>query len=268
MHAERVLALLDQAVALLGDDRRDQDLAGCEAHCRLLLFLRRPTGVAGTRLERPRARPARRAASAPRRRRRPRARPARRRRPAARLRNDCARLSSSSAQTTTSGQLLAPRPRRARAAVFVEASRPAGAVDQSEGPCLRVSSERAAKRGAAGLAVDLDLEAAHRRREGDAAARPVRGARRAGAGAAGALLAPRLRAAAGDEPAALGAARAGALGVQLGAHGLVHEMRLHVGAEHRRRRARPASRPCRRRPGAGPCGLKRCGGGGHGPSPP
>src|SRR5262249_58516968 len=51
------------------------------------------------------------------------------------------------------------------------------------------------------------------------------------AGAAGSLLAPRLRAAAGDEAAALRGARALTARVQLGAHRLVHEVRLDVGAE-------------------------------------
>ena len=74
---------------------------------------------------------------------------------------------------------------------------------------------------------------AHRRREGDAAAGELRRADRAGARAAGALLAPRLRAAARDEPARLRAARSGAVGVQLRAHGLVHEVRLDLGAEDR-----------------------------------
>ena len=59
------------------------------------------------------------------------------------------------------------------------------------------------------------------------------GADGAGAGAAGALLAPRLRAAAGDEAAALRRERAGALGVLLGAHRLVDEVRLDLAAEDR-----------------------------------
>src|SRR2546430_15304269 len=94
-----------------------------------------------------------------------------------------------------------------------------------------MARERAAERGAASLAVDLDLEAPRARWEGEAAARELRRADRARAGAAGALLAPRLGAAAGDEAATLRAARAGTARVQLRAHGLVHEVRLHLGAE-------------------------------------
>src|SRR5438477_12866745 len=81
--------------------------------------------------------------------------------------------------------------------------------------------------------VDLLLEAAGHLREGVAAALELRRADRAGACAAGALLAPRLRAAAGDHPAALRLRRAGAAGVRLGVHGLVDEMGLHVGREDR-----------------------------------
>src|SRR5205814_7690715 len=81
------------------------------------------------------------------------------------------------------------------------------------------------------LAVHLRREVAVVRRERHAAARPVRSAGRAGAGAAGALLAPRLRAAARDQAAALAAAGRRARVVQLGAHRLVDEVRLHLGAE-------------------------------------
>src|SRR6185503_19416076 len=87
------------------------------------------------------------------------------------------------------------------------------------------------ERGPASLAVDLDLEAAHPGRERDAAARELRRADRALAGAARALLAPRLRAAARDEPAALRAAGPATRGVELRADCLVDEMRLHLGLE-------------------------------------
>jgi len=59
----------------------------------------------------------------------------------------------------------------------------------------------------------------------------LRRADRACTCAAGALLAPRLRAAAGDEPTALRTARSRTLLVQLRAHGLVHEVLLDLGAE-------------------------------------
>src|SRR5581483_6226990 len=95
----------------------------------------------------------------------------------------------------------------------------------------RVVAERRPQRGAERLAVDLDGEVARAGREDHAAAGELRRADRALARAAGALLAPRLRAAARDEPAALRAARALPGRVQLRAHGLVHEVRLDLGAE-------------------------------------
>src|SRR5436305_3947363 len=92
-------------------------------------------------------------------------------------------------------------------------------------------AERGAQRGAGGLLVHLEREVARRGREGDAAARDLRRADRSLAGTSRSLLAPRLRAAAGDEPAALRCPRALAASIQLRAHGLVHEVRLDVGAE-------------------------------------
>ena len=82
----------------------------------------------------------------------------------------------------------------------------------------------------------------------------LRCADRPGAGAAGALLAPRLRAAAGDEAAGLGAARSGAARVQLRAHRLVDQVRLHLGAEDRASSVR-SSTACRRRRAAEPLGA-------------
>src|SRR5262249_53459231 len=96
------------------------------------------------------------------------------------------------------------------------------AVDEREGLVADVIRERARERGAPNLAVDLELEAAPDGRERDAAAGVVRRADRALARAARALLAPRLGAAARDEPTALRAARARTMRVQLGAHDLVH----------------------------------------------
>src|SRR5438105_8971563 len=87
------------------------------------------------------------------------------------------------------------------------------------------------KGGLHGFAIHLDTEVARRRGERDAAALELRGADRALTRTAGALLAPRLAAAARDEAAALRRARPLAVVVQLGAHGLVHEMRLQLGAE-------------------------------------
>src|SRR5205814_3469941 len=98
---------------------------------------------------------------------------------------------------------------------------------------VHVTSQSGPKGCFGNLAIDLLLEAAGHLGEGVAAALELRRADRAGACAAGALLAPRLRAAAGDHPAALRLRRAGAAGVRLGAHGLVDEMRLHLGGEDR-----------------------------------
>src|SRR5215471_16661194 len=105
------------------------------------------------------------------------------------------------------------------------------AGDQAERAGGGVIAERGTQRGARSLLVDLDREVARRRRERDATARELRRADRALAGTPGSLLAPRLRAAAGDEPAALRRARALAARIQLGAHGLVHEVRPDLGCE-------------------------------------
>src|SRR6185436_6486831 len=101
-----------------------------------------------------------------------------------------------------------------------------------------------------------------------AAARPVRRPGRARAGAAGALLAPRLGAAAGDEPSALRPPRTGALRVQLGAHGLVNEMGLHLDSEHLAVKRHLLGRLAG---GIEEWGLDRArhgGGGAYAPSPP
>src|SRR5262249_16828840 len=84
-------------------------------------------------------------------------------------------------------------------------------VHESEGPGARVARESRAKRGLCGLLVDLEVEAARNLGEDMTAAGELRGARGAGAGAARSLLAPRLRTAARDEPAALGRERSCAL---------------------------------------------------------
>src|SRR6185436_5615103 len=103
--------------------------------------------------------------------------------------------------------------------------------EDCEGSFVRVRRERGAESGLALLAVDLAAEVAADR-EGDAAAGPVWRPRRAGARTPGALLAPGLRASAGDEPAALDAVRGRPACVLLRAHGLVHKVRLDVGAEN------------------------------------
>src|SRR6185503_16017115 len=90
-----------------------------------------------------------------------------------------------------------------------------------------------AQRGAALLAVDLEGVVARRGPEDDAAAGEVRRADRALAGAAGALLAPRLRAAAADVAARLRRGRALPAGVELRADRLVDERAVEARAERR-----------------------------------
>src|SRR3954453_11526735 len=104
-------------------------------------------------------------------------------------------------------------------------------VDDGECRAAGVVAQRTTQGGLARLAVDLEREAARLRGEGDASAGPLRSSGRARAGAARSLLAPGLGTPAGDEPAALGRPRAGTSRGALGAHGLVDEVRLHVGAE-------------------------------------
>src|SRR6266511_3257647 len=128
-------------------------------------------------------------------------------------------------------QLLPPRSEQAHCLLrrrFAECVR----ADDSDRAVRGVIGESRAQGCVTHLLVHLHLEVAHARREGDATARELRCARRARAGATSALLAPRLRAAAGDEPARLRAASAGAIRIQFGADRLVNEVRPHVGAEH------------------------------------
>src|SRR5581483_11780729 len=106
-------------------------------------------------------------------------------------------------------------------------------VDERERPRLDVAAQGRPERRPGGLPVHLLLEGARRLRERVAAALELRRADRALAGASGALLAPRLRAAAGDGAAVLRLRRARPPGVRLRADGLVDEVRLHLGAEDR-----------------------------------
>src|SRR5262249_36511390 len=84
-----------------------------------------------------------------------------------------------------------------------------GRVDERQAPGLRVTGQSRPEGGLRGLAVDLLAERARDLGEGVAAALELRRADRALARAAGALLTPRLDAAAGDEPAALRGGRPG-----------------------------------------------------------
>src|SRR6185436_7468008 len=90
-----------------------------------------------------------------------------------------------------------------------------------------------AHRAAVHLAVDLLLEIARTRRERPAAADPQRAADRADAGAARALLLPRLLAAAAHVGAVLLSLRSGASAGEIGRHDLMHERLVERSAERR-----------------------------------
>ena len=214
VHLERVLAVGETGVALLGHDRGDEHVGGVHdafpstsGSAASLTSTERAQTIGATSSSDGTVTSTR-----------------------SRLRNDLIRPISSSCATTTSGVSL-PHFSTSALACLVDGVSNAVAVDERERLVADVVRERAGERGAADLAVHLDVEAAHARRERDAAAREVRGADRALAGAAGALLAPRLGAAAGDEPAGLGATGARAMRVQLRAHDLVHDVPLELGAE-------------------------------------
>src|SRR4051794_12677687 len=112
---------------------------------------------------------------------------------------------------------------------LVEARR----VEDRQRVALGVHREHAAQRGAALLAVDLDRVVARGRAEDDAAAREVRRTDRALARAAGALLAPRLRATTAHVAARLRRRGALAARVELRADRLVHERAVEARAERR-----------------------------------
>ena len=130
------------------------------------------------------------------------------------------------------------------AAFLVDGVSKRARVEHGDRAAVGVHAQRAAQRGAALLAVDLEGVVARLRAEDDAAAGPDRRARRAGAGAAGALLAPRLGAAAADVAAGLGRRRALPARGELGAHRLVHERAVEARAEGGVVERRPSS--CRR----------------------
>ena len=121
-----------------------------------------------------------------------------------------------------------------------EASRTAIAV------ALGVDRERRAHRPAARFAVDLDRVVARLRAEGDAAAVAVGDAERADAGAAGALLAPGLGGREGDLAAGQGRGVAAAARGQVGARRLV-DQRLVEGLGEELFRAGPLWSSCRAR---------------------
>ena len=118
----------------------------------------------------------------------------------ARLRNDLARhVAPRAEQHAARSRRGGPSSRPA--ACLVDGVVERAGVEPEHRAALGVQRQRAAQRGLAGLAVDLDGVVARAGAEDDAAAGPLRGADRARAGAAGALLAPRLGAAAADHAA-------------------------------------------------------------------
>src|SRR6266540_2703056 len=206
MDAERVrVPALDLCVALLRDHGRQQDFVWMQAHQDAFAFTR-SSASSVTSTERAHTSAATSSS------------PGLTTTTRSRFRNDLATFCSSFV-TTTSGSSW-PH----------SASRSA-AVENAEGAVRSVLGEHTAESGAARLPIDLDLEVSRGRREGDTAAGPVRGARRAGAGTAGALLAPRLCPSTGHKAAALGRARAGAPVIHLRAHGLVDDVQLQLRAE-------------------------------------
>src|SRR5918995_1874931 len=126
-------------------------------------------------------------------------------------------------------ELLAPRLEKSRC-TFRRRLGESRVVDQPERACLGVAGERCPKRSLPRLPVHLDVEVRPRQKR-RAAAGPLRSAGRARPGPTRALLAPRLAAAAGYESAGLDAVSAGALRILLGAHRLMDEVRLDLGAE-------------------------------------
>ena len=96
-------------------------------------------------------------------------------------------------------------------------------VDDLDGLVAELGGQRATQRQALHLARQPLLVRARVRPEDDAAATVVRRVGRALAGAAGALLAVRLAAAATDLAAGLGVVRAGPPAGQLGGHDLVED---------------------------------------------
>src|SRR5262249_25005855 len=100
---------------------------------------------------------------------------------------------------------------------------------------LLAQRERAAQRRAPDLLGQRVLVGARHRTEHHTAARPLRRARAALARAAGALLPPRLRAAARNRVAILGAVRARMARGELPAHLGVEEVGLDLDLEHRGR---------------------------------
>ena len=205
-------------VALLRDDRREQDLVRMEAHVALPCTCSsadsrdqerlRADELVHLELGRNRDRPR-----------------------ASRLRNDLISASSSGCATTQQRRSL-PQAPTSSAAAFVRRRVERRRIEHAERAGLRVGGERAAQRRAAGLAVHLRRRscassAGRRRRRRSSAARGScrRGRGRCPSGAT-ASSGRRRRGRGSCAPRVPARGR-----VQLGAHGLVHEVRLHLDAE-------------------------------------
>ena len=185
VHLERVLAVGEAGVALLGHDRGDEDVGGIHdafpstsGSAASLTRTERAQTIGATSSSDGTVTSTR-----------------------SRLRNDLINPISSSCATTTSGVVLAPLVDQ-RLRLLGRRRLEDGAVDERERPVADMVRQRARECGAADLSVHLHLEIAHPGCEDDTATRELGRADRALARTAGALLAPRLGAAAGDEPAA------------------------------------------------------------------
>ena len=200
--AERVLVGRGEHVALLADDRADDDLAGVHQAASLLARvgcspLARAVSASSASWRRARR-------AAPTRSATPTSVGGQHRRRASRLRKDSADALLRRRRGRRAPSRLRPSRRAARRPAWSTARRTPAASKTAIEPRSACTRQRAAQRGAALLAVDLEGVVARLRAEDGAAAGPDRRARRAGAGAAGALLAPRLGAAAADLAARLG----------------------------------------------------------------
>ena len=240
---ERVLAFGDQRVALLRDDRADDDVA--RVHQPSLSFsvssafsestseaapITSATPIAPTSATVTRAM-LRKLLSAP----------------------------VSSASRTTSVGRFAPHFSSACAAALVDGRLEGGGVEHGDAAPLGVDRERRPHRLAACFAVDLDRVVPRLGTEGDAAAEAAGNAERADAGAAGALLTPGLGGGEGDLAAGQGRGGAATARGEVGARRLVHQrlverlgeelfrqVRFGRLAEHRRfsHRSSPRSARC------------------------
>ena len=147
-----------------------------------------------------------------------------------RLRADSSSFSSRAGATTRTRPVRLERAEDADEVLRPDRVEPER-VDDLDRLVAELRGERAAEREALHLARQALLVRARVRPEDDAAAAVVRRVRRALPGAAGALLAVRLRAAAADLAAGLGVVRAGPPAGELGGHDLVEDGGVDRGRE-------------------------------------